>query len=120
MFKNGADYDMNLCGLFNKGRSYPAEHCAKISEASKKRALSYSARVKISKKLKGRITPDETKLKISKNHKKNYYNYYTPAGYFECHKEALKANNCTRDQLVSRCGRETFPDWYRVAKDQKQ
>ena len=37
--------------------------------------------------------------------------YHTPAGIFTVRGDAMKANNCTKDQLISRCKRSSFPDW---------
>jgi hypothetical protein len=48
----------------------------------------------------------------------SWYTYYTPAGIFETRGEALKANNCGRDALESRCSRDSFPEWRRELKSQ--
>jgi hypothetical protein len=46
----------------------------------------------------------------------SFYTYVTPAGVFETRSEAMQANNCTQDQLISRCERTSFPDWSRKLK----
>ena len=44
------------------------------------------------------------------------YVYHTPAGIFDVRADAMKANNCTLDQLASRCKRASFPDWSKKLK----
>lgn len=39
------------------------------------------------------------------------YVYHTPAGVFDVRGDAMKANNCSMHQLISRCKRASFPDW---------
>lgn len=63
------------------------------------------------------INPNATSETIVSNANVNcWYVYKTPAGVFDSRGEAMKANNCTADQLKSRCRRDSFPDWIRQIK----